>query len=239
MAFPGDQNVPIDASPSLPVLLFACALCLVTGILFGVAPAWIAARVQPADALRTGSRTTSTKASLLQRSLVVLQAALSLVLLIGAGLFAQSLNKLQSTDLKLDPAIATSSTSIPRPPAIRGSQLAPLYQAFEDRFHAIPGVVHVGFWATYTPMEDDNWAIGVQSGRVDRAHHGASTVWVSPEYFDSVGTRVLIGRGFTRQDTPTSPSVAVVNKTFVKDFFPKGVRPHRPTLRPRRTQHSR
>ena len=54
MAFPGEQNVPIDASPSLTVLAFACALCLATGILFGVAPAWMAARTQPADALRTG-----------------------------------------------------------------------------------------------------------------------------------------------------------------------------------------
>ncbi|HKR28121.1 MAG TPA: ABC transporter permease, partial [Acidobacteriaceae bacterium] len=76
MAFPGEQNVPIDASPSLPVLLFACAVCLVTGTLFGIAPAWIAARTQPADALRSTSRTTTGRASLLQRSLVVLQTAL-------------------------------------------------------------------------------------------------------------------------------------------------------------------
>jgi macrolide transport system ATP-binding/permease protein len=118
------------------VLAFACALCLVTGILFGVAPAWIAAQTQPIDALRTGSRSTSTRASLLQRSLVVLQAALSLVLLIGAGLFAQSLNKLQTSDLKLEAANRYIVHINPQAAGYLPSQLAPVYQAFEDRFHA-------------------------------------------------------------------------------------------------------
>jgi predicted permease len=224
MAFPGEQNVPIDAHPSLPVLLFAIALCLVTGILFGVAPAWIAARVQPADALRTGARTTSSKASLLQRSLVVLQAALSLVLLIAAGLFAQSLNKLQSTDLKLDSHNRYIIHINPQAAGYPGSRVGPLYQAFDNRFHAIPGVVHVA-WATYTPMEDDNWGSGFKAEGSTEHTFGASTVWASPEYFDSVGTRVLNGRAIARQDTPTSPTVVVVNKTFANDAFPKGTNP--------------
>jgi len=92
----------MDANPSLAIIGFAFGLSLLTGVLFGVAPAWMAAQAKPADALRSGTRTTATGASLLQRGLVVLQAALSLVLLVGAGLFSQSLNKLQSTDLKLD-----------------------------------------------------------------------------------------------------------------------------------------
>jgi predicted permease len=223
MAFPGEQNVPIDASPSLTVLAFACALCLATGILFGVAPAWMAARTQPADALRTGSRSTSSKASLLQRALVVLQAGLSLVLLIGAGLFAQSLNKLQSTDLKLDSKNRYIVHINPQAAGVPPSQLAPLYQAFEDRFHAIPGVVQVGI-ATYTPMEDDNWGTGVHfPGRTD----GRNASWVrgSAEYFDSVGTRLLLGRVFTERDTASAPAVAIVNETFVKDLLPKGTNP--------------
>ena len=223
MAFPGEQNVPIDASPSLPVLAFACALCLVTGILFGVAPAWIAAQTQPADALRTGSRSTSSKASILQRTLVVLQAALSLVLLIGAGLFAQSLNKLQGTDLKLDSKNRYIVHINPQAAGYLPSQLAPLYQAFEDRFHSVPGVVHVGI-STYTPMEDDNWGNGIQiHGQTDV--RGASWVRGSADYFDSVGTRVLLGRAFTENDTATAPIVAVVNQTFVKDLIPKGANP--------------
>jgi ABC-type antimicrobial peptide transport system permease subunit len=78
------QDVPIDAVPSIAVMGFACGLSLVTGVLFGVAPAWIAAKAEPADALRSGSRTMTGRASLLQRGLVVAQAALSLVLLVGA-----------------------------------------------------------------------------------------------------------------------------------------------------------
>jgi macrolide transport system ATP-binding/permease protein len=71
------------------VLAFACGLSLLTGIVFGVAPAWITAKADPADALRSGTRTTSSGVSLLQRSLIVLQSALALVLLVGAGMFIQ------------------------------------------------------------------------------------------------------------------------------------------------------
>ena len=224
MAFPGVQNVPIDASPSLPVLLFACALCLVTGILFGIAPAWIAARAQPADALRSTTRTTTARASVLQRSLVVLQAALSLVLLIGAGLFAQSLNRLQSSDLRLDSRNRYIVHINPQAAGYLPSKLAPLYQAFQNRFHAIPGVVHVS-WATYTPMEDNNWDSGFRiEGRPDN-NFDASHIRVSPEYFDSVGTRLLLGRTFSQQDSPTAPTVAIVNKTFVHDEIPAGTNP--------------
>lgn len=224
MTFPGDQNVPIDASPSTAVLLFACGLCVVTGILFGIAPAWIAARSQPGEALRATSRTTTGRASLLQRSLVVIQAALSLVLLIGAGLFAQSLSKLQSSDLKLDAQNRYIIHINPQAAGYPGSKLAPLYQAFNDRFHAIPGVVHVS-WATYTPMEDNNWSSGFKAEGRPNNTSGASTVKISPEYFDSVGTRVLLGRAFTQQDSPASPTVVIVNQTFVKDMFPAGTDP--------------
>src|SRR6202034_3330349 len=163
----------------------------------------------------------TTRASLLQRSLVVLQAALSLVLLIAAGLFAQSLHKLQSTDLKLDSRNRYIIHINPQAAGYPGSRVGPLYQAFDDRFHAIPGVVHVA-WATYTPMEDDNWGSGFKAEGSTEHTFGASTVSVSPEYFDSVGTRVLSGRSVARQDTPTSPTVVVVNKTFAKKAFPNG-----------------
>ena len=102
LAFPDAQNMPIAANPSAVVLGFACGLSLVTGVLFGVTPAWIASRADPADALRGGARSVVGGTTLLQRSLVVVQAGLSLVLLVGAGLFAKSLSKLEHIDLKLD-----------------------------------------------------------------------------------------------------------------------------------------
>ena len=224
MAFPGAQNIPIDARPSGVVLAFAFGISLLTGILFGVAPAWITSNANPADALRSGTRTTTSGASLLQRSLIVLQSALALVLLVGAGMFIQSLNKLRNIDLKLD---ATNRYIIHFNPQAAGyspAQVEALYRIIEDRFHAIPGVQKVGI-SSNTPMEANNTGDGVQIQGQPYLNDGASWVRGNAEYFDSVGTRVLMGRGFTTRDTSTSPAVAVVNQSFVERFFKPGENP--------------
>jgi len=224
LAFPGEQRVPIEASPSFAVIGFAFALSLVTGVLFGVAPAWIAAQAEPADALRSGTRTTTGGASILQRSLVVLQAALSLVLLVGAGLFAESLNKLETSDMHLD---ATNRYIIHINPAAAGyaqTQVEALYRTMEENFHALPGVVKVGI-ATYTPMEDYNWSTNAQIQGEPDQQKLVSFVKGNAEYFDSVGTHVVMGRGFRPQDTSTAPAVAVVNKEFVKQLLKPGMNP--------------
>ena len=224
LAFPGEQNVTIDVAPSPAVISFAFALSLITGILFGVAPAWIAARTQPADALRGGSRTTAGGASLLQRGLVVLQASLSLILLVGAGLFAQSLNKLETSDLHLDSRNRYIIHINPQAAGYLQTQVEALYRTIETQFHALPGVVKVGI-ATYTPMEDDNWSNGMQVQGEPDPNKSASFVKGNPEFFDSVGTRLIMGRGFTPQDTLAAPPVTVVNKEFVRQFFKPGVNP--------------
>jgi predicted permease len=218
MAFPGAQDVPIHANPSLAVIGFAFGLSLVTGVLFGVAPAWIAAKAEPADALRSGTRTTTGGASLLQRGLVVLQAALSLILLVGAGLFAQSLNRLENTDLKLDARNRYIVHINPQAAGYSQTQLEALYRTMEDRFHAVPGVLKVGL-ALYTPMEDNNWGEGVQIQGQPFLEKGASWIRANAEYFDSVGTHVVMGRGIGVQDTSTAPTVAVVNQAFVQTFL--------------------
>ncbi len=224
LAFPDAQGLPIDARPSAAVLAFACGLSMLTGVLFGVAPAWMAARTDPADALRSGMRGTTTGASLLQRGLVVFQAALSLVLLVGAGLFSQSLKKLQGTDLKLDAKNRYIVHINPEAAGYPQTQLEALYRIMEGRFHALPGVKNVGI-STYTPMEDNNWSNGIQVEGQPSTDKGASLVKVNAEYFDSVGSRVVMGRGIGPQDTSTAPTVAVVNETFIKDFIPKGENP--------------
>ena len=218
MAFPGAQNVPIDASPSGVVLAFAFGISFLTGILFGVAPAWITSNANPADALRSGTRSTSSGASLLQRSLIVLQSALALVLLVGAGMFIQSLNKLRNIDLKLDSTNRYIVHFNPQAAGYAPAQVEALYRTIEERFHAIPGVKKVGV-STNTPMEANNTGDGVQIEGQPFLNDGASWVRGNAEYFDSVGTHVLMGRGFTTQDTSTSPAVAVVNQSFVKEFF--------------------
>jgi len=218
LAFPGADNVPIHANPSLEVIGFAFGVSLLTGILFGVAPAWIAAQARPAEALRSGTRTTTGGASLLQRGLVVLQAALSLVLLVGAGLFAQNLNKLQSMDLKLDSKNRYIVHINPQAAGYPQTQLEALYHTMEERFHAVPGVVKVGI-SNYTPMEDNNWGNGIGVEGDPNVHGVASYIKANAEYLDSVGTRLVMGRGIGVQDTSTAPAVTVVNQSFVKEFF--------------------
>lgn len=223
LAFPDAKGLPIHASPSVAVLGFACGVSLLTGILFGVAPAWIAAQAEPADALRSGTRATG-GATLLQRGLVVLQAALSLVLLVGAGLFSQSLGKLQHSDLKLESTNRYIVHFNPQAAGYSQRQLSELYRAMENQFHAIPGVEKVGI-ASYTPMEDNNDSSNVRVEGKPDPNLISSNIRVSPEYFDSVGTPVLMGRGIGIQDTPTTPAVAVVNETFVKKLFRPGENP--------------
>ncbi len=218
LAFPHQHNMPVAASPSPLVIGFSFALSLVTGILFGLAPALMAARTQPAEALRSNTRTTAPGASLLQRALVVLQAALSLVLLVAAGIFAQSLNKAENVNMKLDATNRYIAHINPQAAGYKNTEVEPLYQAIVDRFHAIPGVLKVGL-ATYTPMEQNNWGSGVKVQGDPDLNKGASWVKGTAEYFDSVGTRVIMGRGFTTQDTLNAPPVAVVNQEFVKQFF--------------------
>ena len=224
LAFPGAQDVPINTSPSIPVIAFACALSLVTGILFGVAPAFVAAQAEPVEALRGGARTTPSGLALLQRPLVVLQAALSLILLIGAGLFSQSLSKLQNTDMKLDSTNRYIVHINPQAAGYPQTQVEALYQTMEQRFHSLPGVVKVGI-GTYTPMEDNNWGDDIQVLGQPSLGKGASFVKVNAEFFDSVGTHVVMGRGIGVQDTAKAPVVAVVNKSFVKTFFKDGSNP--------------
>ncbi len=220
LAFPSQQNMPVSASPSPLVIVFALALSLVTGVLFGLAPALMAARTQPAESLRSNARTTAQGASFLQRSLVVLQAALSLVLLVAAGLFAQSLNKAENVDMKLDTTNRYIAHINPQAAGYKNTDVEILYQTIVDRFHALPGVVKVGL-STYTPMEENNWGSGVKVQGDPDLNKGASWVKGTAEYFDSVGTRVVMGRGFTTQDTLNSAPVAVVNQEFVKQFFGK------------------
>ncbi|HEX5233971.1 MAG TPA: ABC transporter permease [Silvibacterium sp.] len=220
LAFPDQHNMPVAAAPSPLVIEFALALSLVTGILFGLAPALMAARTQPAEALRSNARTTARGASFLQRGLVVVQAALSLVLLVTAGLFAQSLSKAENVDMKLDATNRYIAHINPQAAGYKNTEVEPLYQTIVDRFHTVPGVLKVGL-ATYTPMEDNNWGSGVKIEGEPDLNKGASWVKGSAEYFDSVGTHLVMGRGFTAQDMLNAPPVAVVNQEFVKQFFGK------------------
>jgi len=228
LAFPHSQNLPIHASPSPAVLGFAFGLSLLTGLLFGIAPAWVTSHSEPAEALRGSNRSTRDNSSLLQRSLVVFQAALSLVLLVGAGLMSKSLNKLEHQDFGVETENRVVVHINPENAGYKPEQLQPLYDQIDQRLRSLPGVERVSL-SLYTPLEGNNWGQGVTlQGRPEpgpNSNTGASWVRVSPDFFNVIGQHVLRGRGITAQDTATSQAVAVVNQAFVKKFFSKGEEP--------------
>ena len=223
LAFPDATVLPIQASPSPVVLGFAFVLSLLTGIVFGIVPAWITSHSDPAEALHGVNRATRDRASLPQKSLIVLQAALSLVLLVGAGLLTKSLRNLEHQDFGIATAnryvfhfdAVGAGYTIARIPALNGQ--------LEREFSALPGVNSVGL-ALYSTLEGNNWGEAVYiEGRPapgPEAQNGSSWDRVSPHFFETIGQPIVRGRGLTEQDTATSRMVAVVNQTFVKKFFP-------------------
>jgi macrolide transport system ATP-binding/permease protein len=224
MAFPDAHNLPVSPTPSFAVLGFAFAVSLATGVLFGLAPAWLASHAQPADALRGTNRTLRDRSSLPQKLLVVFQAALSIVLIAGAILMSKSLNRLEKQDF----GVATRNRYVmhfdPSGAGYSLARLPELYRSIEDRFSALPGVAHVAL-AMYSPLEGDNWGeCVIQQGHPapgPNEHCGSTWVRVSPQYLAAIGVPIVHGRDLSDQDTATSQPVAIVNQTFVKRFYPK------------------
>ena len=223
LGFPDARNLPINSSPSLAVLGFAFLVSLVTGILFGIAPAWMSSHAQPAEALRGVNRSTRDRSSLPQKALVVFQAALSLVLLAGAILMTKSLANLEHQDF----GVATSDRYVlhldPSGAGYTVERLPELYRELEDRFAALPGVANLGM-ALYSPLEGDNWGeCVIQQGHPapgPNSKCGSSWDRVSTHFLDAVGVPIVRGRNFSNQDTATSPQAALVNETFARRFFP-------------------
>ena len=223
LAFPDARNMPITASPSLPVLGFAFLVSLATGVLFGAGPAWLSSHAQPAEVLRGANRSTRDRSSLPQKALVVFQAALSLVLLAGAILMTKSLINLEHQNF----GIATANRYVlhfdPAGAGYTVDRIPALNRQLEDRFSALPGIKAVGM-AMYSPLEGDNWGeCVIQQGHpAPRPGDKCGSTWdrVSNHFLDSIGVPIVRGRGLAEQDTATSPQVAVVNETFVKRFFP-------------------
>jgi predicted permease len=221
LAFHSAHFLPISATPSIAVLAFAFALALVTGIIFGAAPAWLATRTDPADALRGSGRGTRDRSTFARKALLVVQATVSVVLVAGATMLGRSLNKLEQQDfgykvqgrVEVDINKPLSSYTQPR--------LAALYRQLEEQLDRIPGVQGSGL-ALYNPLTD-NWGElimvdGHPSGQFN-GESGASWDRVSADYLQNWGMPILRGRAFTAADNETTAPVAIVNEAFVKRFF--------------------
>ncbi|MBT9331217.1 ABC transporter permease [Paracidobacterium acidisoli] len=220
--FRGATTVPIDPSPSLAVLAFAFLLSLITGVLFGVAPALISSRTNPADALRGASRSIRDASSLPQKSLVVFQAAFSLVLLAVAGLVTQSLSHMQGGGFGFEPEGRLVVAVDPESAGYKVDQLPQLYREMEDRLNAVPGVRSAAL-SLYSPLDGDNWndEVAIEGHPVPAGvHQDVTWVRVSPKYFDTIGTALMRGRVITDADTATSERVAVIDEAFARKYLP-------------------
>ena len=222
LAFRGADYVPIEASPSIPVLLFAFVLSIATGVIFSMAPAWAGSHAQPAETLRGSGRSTMDRSRVPQKALLVLQAALTLVLLVGAGLATESLRHLENQKF----GFQTAGRLIVRVGSDLGGyaleRLPSLYQELQERMAAIPGVQNASL-SMYSPMEGSNWG-----DRISIAGHPAppgnvyssSLNAVSAHYFETIGTRLVRGRFIDEQDTPTSRHAAMISEAFARKYFP-------------------
>ena len=219
LTFRGASNIPIDPSPSLQVLGFAFLVSLVTGAIFGAAPAVIGSRSDPIDAMRGAGRSTGERGSRLRRPLIALQVALSVVLITGAGLLGRSLSNLQEQDFGFRTESRYVASLAPSLATVPAGQLRSLYARFQERLLRIPGVSNAAF-SLYSPMSGDNWASTITvDGHGTAERLSASWNRVSTRYFETIGTPLVRGRTFDERDGPDSPLVTIVSEAFARRFF--------------------
>ena len=223
LAFPDSLHSAINVTPSLAVLGFAFVLSLITGVVFGIVPAWITSRGDPAEALKGANRAAGDRGGLPLRSLIVFQAALSVVLLVGAALLTRSLRNLEHQDFGFQTANRYVLHLDPLGAGYQPEKLDALNRSLEQQFAAIPGMESVGL-AIYSPLDGNDWNFDVYvPGRPKPGPQDDNSVLinrVSPNFFAAVGQPVIRGRSVSEGDTAGSQFIAVINQAFAKKYFP-------------------
>jgi predicted permease len=226
LAFQHSHFLPISVTPSPAALGFSFALALLTGVVFGAAPAWFATRTDPGEVLRGSGRAISAHSSFASKALLAVQACLSVVLVAGATMLARSLDKLENQDFGYQ-VNGRVLVRLNNPPATYTlPRLNALYRQIEDRLNRLPGVQGSGL-ALYNPLTD-NWGemiyvAGHPAPKMDE--EGSSWDRVSSKYLQNFAIPILRGRNFTEADNETAVPVAIVNQAFVKRFFKPGEDP--------------
>ncbi|HTL18487.1 MAG TPA: ABC transporter permease, partial [Patescibacteria group bacterium] len=220
-------GVPRLAQVSLnwQVLGFTMLLSLGTSFIFGLMPAWYAAKPDLHTALEQSGRTSGPGASRLRfrQALVVFQVSIAVMLVIGAGLLIKSFWALQRVDPGFQSeGVLTAGVTLPFAKYSEPDQINNFHQQLLERISAVPGVTHATI--AYDPPLVSNWTDSFEiEGRVAPVDSGSQTanfVPIGPEYFDTLGLQVVAGRRFTPQDDQDHPGVALVNEAFVKHYFP-------------------
>jgi len=222
MASDGPEAVPVDVTPNLRILAFTIGVSALCAVVFGTTPALRAARTEPNTSLK-GGKTTSALRNPLGKTFVVVQVALSLLLLVGAGLFVRTLINLQNipTGFNQENAmlfeVDTSATGYKG----EDPRLGALFSEVENKVRAIPGVQAASF-ASYT-FNQGLWTSPAytreQNSLTDDTREIRHNI-VGPDFFAAMGIPLVLGRTFGPQDTEHSPSVAVISESMAQRFFP-------------------
>ncbi|HZS07511.1 MAG TPA: ABC transporter permease [Blastocatellia bacterium] len=216
----GTTPLLLEASPDARILGFTAAVCLTAGILFGLLPALRATRVPLVAALRgAGSSSLASGRGRVGpgRILVVVQVALALVLLVGAGLFTGTLRNLKSQDIGFDRERVLLIRTDPGQTGRRGAQFVPLYEAVEQRIGRLPGVSSASVSSRGLLGSNDYGSPIILDGQT----RPDDVPWdlVAPGFFETVGMRLIAGRDFSPGDNETAPRVAIVNESFARHYF--------------------
>jgi putative ABC transport system permease protein len=218
-----NSTVVLDLSIDIRVLAFTTAVAVATGVLFGLAPAWQGTRVDPHSAMKANARgvVESQAGFSLGKMLVTVQVALSLILLIGAGLMLKTFAKLATVNTGFDKNQVLLIRVDPRYASVPPERRLPLYQELQRRLAAVPGVRSASF-ADITPVSGSyaNQIVHVE-GYVPKSRKDM-VVWnnsISPGFFASMETPFIAGRDFNAHDTLDAPLVAVINESMASKFF--------------------
>jgi predicted permease len=219
---PPGQTLPMDWR----VLAFVAAITLVTGVVFGIAPALRGTSMNVSSSLKETSRSVVGGRSLLGKALLVVQVAISLVLLIGAGLFLQTLSNLRRVDVGFNPHNLLLFRVNPSLNRYDEKKTAALYRDLLERIASVPGVRGVALSNPGLLSGSVNGTGIFVQGRVyssDRSvnlDNGINRLVISPNFFEVMGIPIVLGRGFTERDDAAAPKVVVINEAAARKYFP-------------------
>jgi len=207
-----------EAQVDAPVLVFTVAVSLLTGLLFGLAPALQASRPNLTEGLKEGDRGSSGRRQRLRSALVVGEVALTLTLLIGAGLLIQSFRRVLQVDLGFKPQnLLTMQVSVNNPD---GQQVANFFGQLQQNVRNLPGVKSVAV-SNGIPFGSTNFPPFLIEGRPETENKPSGLRYhVSPAYFQTIGIELIKGRLFTAEDTPATPQVVIIDEVLAQRYFP-------------------
>jgi predicted permease len=216
----------LSATPDVPVLLFALGASLLTGLLFGLAPALTAARTGAAQNLSSSTRTTSSSRTsrFWPKTLVTAQVMLSLLLLVGAGLFLRTLRNLENQDYGFERSHLVIAGFGSRTAGYKPGQLPALHHEVIERLEGLPGVASAALCET-APMSYGSWNSSFHiAGYVPGPKESMNSILnkVSGDYFKTTSIPIVAGRAISKLDSVTSLKVVVINEALAHRFFPKG-----------------